>query len=157
MSGPFSFGGDSASTQTSKSVQDQGQLNEKGSKVAQSGSTLLTGKSQLASVINQPIYKVGKKGNLTINTSDPEVVQDAIAKVSDLANSLTGKISDIVSQNNSDAAAQDSQVFDQLSKLAESQQTGGGSVLGKDIVLVVVSAVVGVVALVWLFKRRKKK
>jgi len=141
--GPFSS--ESTSSQTNKNVQDQGQLNESKSKVAQGQGILL---DNTKGKLNTGVQVSGKKNTVNISNG----IDDA--GLQSLVGSLTTASSDQINRLTNLAATQQSTLADlfkksqaDVSSLADNQQTGGDSKRNK-IVLYVVLAVVGLLGVV---------
>jgi hypothetical protein len=127
------FGGNSSSATTNEQpvATDKGraQSGKSNTLVTDHGVNLANNRGQIGgSTIS------GNKGNVTITSSDPQVIADALDRVAQLSTLSTGTISDLAAKSATDLQAAQAANADQLNALlgdlntlATNQQSGGFS------------------------------
>ena len=80
------------------------------------------------------------KGNITITSADPAVLQDALARVTTLAEANAAQVNNLAAGAASLFSSSQDKTNAALSSLAQSQQTQGASDLNKNIVYVSIAA-----------------
>ena len=144
-----------ATTDSSKVAAEGSQFTESGSIAVGSGKFQESGAIDLSGskANNLGIQATGNSGNVNIVTSDPEILQAAIAKVGELTTQYQGSLSEVVSAANSRAAASEQSVIAALADLAETKQSDGVSDLQKTFLLFVLLIALLIGVLAWRKKR----
>ena len=159
------LGIDSTSSATDQRIaaSDQAQIyrGNVGQKV-ETGAVGLTGSSTLlGSGATQNAEKIsGTKGNVTVQTMDPEVAQAAIDAMSGLAGTLGQNLSDFMTNANNNAVTQQSTeqtnlqaILDKMTSLISNEQPAGTVEINKTM-LYIVLGVLALLGVVFYFFRK---
>ena len=131
--GFFGIESESTANETVQNVSDQGRLLGRGSTFGESGS-LTVGQG---GKFNEGIDFAKSKGaqarigsteigdNVTITTSDPELLSNALNKVTELSNSFSGTLGDLLSQTQAGQADQLSTLLEALGQLSSETEEEG--------------------------------